>query len=936
VAETLLKSVESSRLENAETQEKVRAKHLALAPGTVNTEELHSFLQQYAPLQLLADRSRSTRIWLSRKLLSTCSFMILASSLVRQAKASLGSTEGIDRLASSMIVDKRTTMPHPRWTTQQDAVLILAVAKHGWIDQESSCRAITDDSSIKWGPPFEASRGNEDSSADSSSKFNFSNLRATGQRAALFLTEQHDLFEEVKGFNTNLVVRAYDLVRHSSEASELPESSHRPVWTVGDTLLGKADGSLLEQDEPVELPTKKDLVKRLKTALTRSSGTGTAGATQTPAAPPNSHGYAVLDQSDTCNIFLAEMLRGVLKTPSISKACKILCQLASGEAEARLDAMRISGSTGANPGKVVEEMVRIREQIEVVRRSLNRSARQGKNVIRVMLGEEPHQARATNEIVFPVEKAALSALQVATVASRVANTGTKTSGEKAFDVAIKRALGSSTFGDSNSVVELTAIETMILLVVCSNGLPVWQESAASATADLMHGTRYAMTWLSLGQSLAAMAEGYLRKAEEKTKKAQRDLAKSAPADVPKAQVAASEAANIFTAKTLAVGQAADYATDPDNLAKKAIMMLEKLRRHMGPVSTSSMASKFTDGGLGARVLVWLGKEIESWSRSLQLLDERGCPLAYSAVDFLDDISEHERASLSIETSFDKKGCRNVMSQIASVSRIRSVCGAHPLEELIPKLEKAANNIVTIGDAWEKQPNWWEPPSQARNSIGHDGLLLERLLKCGYNSVHENKDNFSYFGVVRARGSLNTVTGLFMRTSAPNEPFLSAFVSNHFLQTVSCSPFKENGINKANIQLRANQLTRELHAIEEASNSFRILEERRNLTGSAHEAAAKNAAAAKPSNGGTQTGLLSFFGTNTNNPSVKSDAKPLVITIDDDDDDDAKVAAPIQATKNRSVVTDVDVVPPPKGKRKDDGKAGDEATSPSPGKKNRSS
>lgn len=155
-----------------------------------------------------------------------------------------------------------------------------------------------------------------------------------------------------------------------------------------------------------------------------------------------------------------------------------------------------------------------------------------------------------------------------------------------------------------------------------------------------------------------------------------------------------------------------------------------------------------------------------------------------------------------------------------------------------------------------------------------------------------------------------------------------------LQTFLCLPFKDFQLSKRSIQLRANQLARELHAMEEASNSFRILEERRNIHGSTHaQVAKKPAVSKKSSSGGTQTGLHSFFGTSI--PTARTE----VITIVDDDDDnvDAKAGGPVQANPKSCVMysdVEVVVVPPPQGKRKGDGKAEEDDASPSPEKKHR--
>jgi hypothetical protein len=746
MAETLLKTVESSRQDDVDSQEKIRAKHLSLTSDTVNMEVLRSFLNQYAPLQLLVDRTRSTRIRLSRRLLSTCSFMHIASTLVHKAQTSSVDTEVIGRLASSLVVDKRTTLPHPLWTTKHDAVLVLAIAKHGWIDQEASCRAITNDSTVAWGPPFELSDENENSIAAVESRRTIADLRATGSRAASLVNEHHDLLEETKGFNMNLVVRAYDLVRQAANTtSDGMESTNLHSWTVTDIAVDDPGGP----HEPVELPTKKDLVRRAKTVLARSNGP--AGETNAPVAIRNSFGFAVLDQSETCNILLAEMMRGILKAPSTSKSCKNLCQLTLKEAQIRLHTIQTAGSASSDvaskPSKEADDMIRITRQIETVQRNLKKSARGCKNLVRVMLGADPHQPRNANEIMFAVDKAAPSALETI----RVTNTGAKTSGEKAFEVATKRAHTRKSDVDTETM-DLTEIETLILQIICSQGLPVWHDalksgSEVSSADSAAHGAKYTTTWLSVGRSLTSLAQSCVKKAAEKARKARKEYEKAKESDREKAEGNALESERVFVGRETASEQAIEYAADPETLAKKTIMMLEKLRRHMVPVSLSQNAIRSSDNGLGAKIVLWLAKEIERWSISLNLVDDKNCPLAYSAVDFLEDLSEEEKSGVEIATAFDKRGCRNVLSQVASVSRIRSVYVEYRYEDLLAKTEKATKNLVASGDVWEQKPDWWGPPSQPQGSTSHDSLLLERLLSSGFDSILESNENLSHSGQV---------------------------------------------------------------------------------------------------------------------------------------------------------------------------------------------
>jgi hypothetical protein len=114
---------------------------------------------------------------------------------------------------------------------------------------------------------------------------------------------------------------------------------------------------------------------------------------------------------------------------------------------------------------------------------------------------------------------------------------------------------------------------------------------------------------------------------------------------------------------------------------------------------------------------------------------------------LEDLSEEEKSGVEIATVFDKKGCRNVLSQVASVSRIRSVYVEYSYDDLLAKMEKATKNLVASGDVWEQKPDWWGPPSQQHGSTSHDSILLERLLSSGYNSILESNENLSHSGQV---------------------------------------------------------------------------------------------------------------------------------------------------------------------------------------------
>lgn len=93
-------------------------------------------------------------------------------------------------------------------------------------------------------------------------------------------------------------------------------------WSVDDRLLHQASKMTEVAQEVVDLPAKKDFVKRAKIVIqktlpiVRSGGTSSKTSTLTKEKDGDgneSHGYIVLDQGYRCNILLAEMIRALIK-----------------------------------------------------------------------------------------------------------------------------------------------------------------------------------------------------------------------------------------------------------------------------------------------------------------------------------------------------------------------------------------------------------------------------------------------------------------------------------------------------------------------------------------------------------------------------------------------------------------------------------------------
>lgn len=830
----------SNRRETMESRNKEREDDLSLTADNVDEVRLRRFLERYGPLQLLADRKRTTKIRISRKVPATCTLMENAEALVERANAKSGDAAALQRLASILVVDKRTSVPHPLWTPRHDAVLIHAITKHGWIDQDSRFRAIAEDATISWGAPFDGTAGKLNSAALAQSAQDAGELRACAQRAATFFNQNRELLDEYKGFNQRTVAQAYGLEREAVEdveesleyASSAAPGAH-PTWVVDEGALEALStaGSTTNGSgprEPVDLPTSKDLKHRARTILTRVTADN-ASSSQPLGSP--SHGYAVLDQSNRCNTLLAAMLNGLLKAPSQLKDNKKMGAAAAYEANMRLQAAK--SHTGKDAEKSVAEWEQLVSQVNLVRTNLAKAARQTKNVVRVMLGEEPHVGRNPSEPLFPVLKSAStkhgpSALKTHSKSSAKTQPNAKASGEFALETATRRLYARSERENgqlsNEDLLELTEIETIILSVACAFGLPVWKNEdpaalfATSSDSPRSKSSPYGMSWAGYGAKVAVAADELFQKEKEKLTKMENDFSSLTDSNQSTARNYPQELENAERAyglKERAAGQAADYAQEPETLAKKTIMMLAKVQRHMGKATTGlTSVCLATELALGPKVIAWLENEIMNWASSLDLLDTAGRPLGFTAVDFIDDLPESERAAIEIAAIMDKKGSRAVMSQMALMTRLRSLfLGKEPKAA---RLEKALISLVASGDKWEWEPTWWataNSQSKEKSTIRNDQLLLERLLHRGFAGVLEDTKSYGLGDVAAARTS-----------------------------------FKNLGLTKAAVQVRAGQLARELHAVESLGETFRWLDEKRSKSNGPSQA-----------RGTVQTGLSSFFG-----------------------------------------------------------------------------
>jgi hypothetical protein len=610
----ILETLENSRQLDMDRDAIARSKHLELDETSVDLKTLSDFLLRYAPFQLLNDRLSSKKLFLNRRVLAACCSMNYASTLVRRAESAAGEGNVVDQLEKLLSVDHRSALPHPSWTLKHDAVLIGAVAKHGWIERDKSCRAITTDPDVKWGTPFDLSEiessrpgsdntsqpGSENTSAKGLSDDEVTVLKSTALRAAEFLTKHHDVLEELKGCNQHLLIDSYGLRQSSDESMPNDDTSH-PEWIVdNDMMLQAVTGGVGKSTqgttlEPLDLPAKKDLAKRAKTVLLRSIAVLESGgdaadsqpipATANPVESTYDYGYTVIDQGDRFCILLAEMVRGILKgsQTKMGPQVRLMCSIAYEEAaELRKVRLALAESTGDEDVKTkADEMEQIALQLALVKKSLKTAARPAKNVIRVMLGIDPQPPRTASESLFPT-KVVLeeqSASTKDTTKKDVVRRDDGAIGERSLVRAMKKAFDKndgapcyfSKASESEVGLQLTMVETLILFAFCSEGIPVYNEKTSEVSEDRMQ--TYGLSWEEVGSLLEMAAKDYHAGAIDKLNKCRAALKKimDQPDDSPAKIQAAKKvecAEHDESDKENAAKQAVDYAADPEKLARK--------------------------------------------------------------------------------------------------------------------------------------------------------------------------------------------------------------------------------------------------------------------------------------------------------------------------------------------------------------------------------
>jgi hypothetical protein len=286
---------------------------------------------------------------------------------------------------------------------------------------------------------------------------------------------------------------------------------------------------------------------------------------------------------------------------------------------------------------------------------------------------------------------------------------------------------------------------LLLSVLCSRGLPVWEPPHHKSTDARPEGAEagsYMFTWSDFGSLLARAAKDwhdwiYLTS----------DLAVN----------------DDCRAELRATVLAARYDVDPDNLARKTTSLLEKLRNFMDPDVSG--------------ISTWFEGELCRWALTLSIADTRLHPIAYTASDFVSAHPQYIRDD-DVKTAcvFDSHSCHHIISQVANMSRLRSVFLSDKGRKISTKVDEASTKSICSGQVWKSRPSWWV------STISRDVALLQSLLEGGFLGVLEE-------------------------------------VSGVLLESTSC---RELGLSKASIQEYMEGLICHLHQSQETADRQAVL------------------------------------------------------------------------------------------------------------------
>jgi hypothetical protein len=678
------------------------------------------------------------------------------------------------KLSRLLNPNPKSSMPHPSWRPVHDAILVTAISKHGWIDRDKVCREIIDDNEIKWGAPFDNfcidTQEQPKSRRKKSNRIDRS-FRRVADRVAKFLNDENESIKDCKGFNLNLILETYCIV-NTQKVNDIASCK----WEVNYDELENVQKSFEDKNnvstanakfQPVELPPRKDLLRRAKLLLSKPLSSYKSEDKKVSGA---SHNFCVLDQSNVCNLFLAEILREAIK---VSQKRQIwierLLSIAQNEAQIRSTEC-LDGSNESI------ELLKISQHITLTKKNCKPFVRAAKNVIRAILGIEVHQPTKLNEATFVVdrkdskkiiaspaaEKDVALSNQVTPVKHKKMRLIQTTTGDTAVNTAL--FIGKQNRRNESipnvSYLKLTSIETLILSVLCSQGIPVWQENwHESLGLECTQMESYQLTWNEIANILEGAAEAW------------HDMTAENIANLKDTTDVSHPLISELENRRLVLSEAKLLSNDPVKFARKVIMLLEALRVHGTSTLRGGHKKDFT---VGAKVLNWSASNMINWAQCLGIFIN-GKVVSQYAIGLRPDIIP--------SAFFSEKGCLTMFSQISQQSRLRSLYLKYSEDELMNKmLPKAVKKCDSHKNEWANRPFWWNAKDK------DDERLVSGILTYGYGGFDAMVKKDTRFSSVAMK--------------------------------------KNSHFDRFTAQMRLDSLTRELSSIDDRTESMKLINERK--------------------------------------------------------------------------------------------------------------
>ena len=699
--------------------------------------EIERFLHKYAPLQLIDGKESFLYISVCKRIIEACSVMHSVRNMIRRAHEmkETDTSSALFKMLSPII--NNSNMPSNEWSIKADCTLLLALSRHGWVDNKLSYKSLLLDDTLSWGPPFELD--NEKSSEVKNSSFEefLKAKKESAMRMVHFLNHSciHDKvlrIEHLKHFDFNLLSKVYGLLIKS-----LPEQGNS--YEIDDSILRKhSEEEFKNLDTTKDIPPCGILARRTKHLISAFAVYGNSYLTNSEIDDEVYNGilkYSTLNiKRESTDMFLYSLLSNALRMQqSEVPVLKALLEAAKIEAE-----HRFKSSNKKVYGDIISHLSFILPKI------YKHGIRLCKNVVRVILKLDPitgPRGSAGCNLLFPPEDKVVSkplvfaelGKQKSPKTSKIeAKKKRKKEGKHSIAEAIiaksmksKKSSKIQNASSTSTVMAVSTLEALLLSVLVSQGFPVfndnWQSLVNSdvASTDENDTLEFVISFHGMAQVLAFAAKEWCKLSQIKLANAQCDLnkVKQQLGDTSKAVKALAACEADYNEKIELVTEIDDAVRDLNGITVRSIALIEEMRRHMGNIYVSQHPeSNVDENGLGQKVLEWLQRDLQRWTSALSCKEAVRKPTP--------------RPPRVIAAELDSKNCRAIFTQIAQQTRLRSIVlrnGIFRINKLTVKAVKSSEQVAK--DVWEQRPKWWK---KSDLGSGDDSSLLTNILTCGYS------------------------------------------------------------------------------------------------------------------------------------------------------------------------------------------------------------